>query len=175
MGFEEIKYVKHFIGFLITFFLIQAFVVQSANAQESCDTKTKITTSNGRATFMQMEYCGDADLTTVFTCTKGSKKIKVVLPISAFDPDDQPGKSFKNTFTFDKLVTERTLKTVAPVKGGAGDGGAAITLDADDPLWIALLTPNLNVASVNNNSSTSVGTFEESRKKIATFKQVCGL
>jgi hypothetical protein len=166
---------KQLIGFLITFFLIQVFAFQMANAQESCDTKTKISTHGGSATFMQMEYCGDADLTTVFTCSKDSNRIKLVLPISAFDPDDQPGKSFNNTFKFDKVVTERTLKTVAPVKGGAGDVGAEITLDADDPLWKALLTPNLNVASENSNSSTSVGTFEESKDKIATFKKTYGL
>ena len=67
------------------------------------------------------------------------------------------------------------LKTVAPVKGGAGDMGATITLDTSDPLWKALLTPNLDVASENNNSSSRVGTFEGGVEKLKTFRKACGL
>ena len=160
-----------FIRFLILFLIVP---LTAAYAQESCETKSEITTNSKGATFMQMEYCGDADLTTVFTCTKGSTKIKLVLPISAFDPDDDLGQTFKNTFKFDKVVTERTLKTVAPVKGGAGDVGAAIALDTSDPLWKALLTPNLDIASENNNSSSRVGTFEADVEKLNTFKKACG-
>ena len=146
-----------------------------AAAQESCDTKIKLSTTAKGATYMQMEYCGDADLTTAFTCAKGSKKIKAVLPVSPFDPDDDPGQTFKNTFKFGKTTTERTLITVAPVKGGAGDIGGLITLDISDPLWKALTTPNLSVDSENNNSTTVVGVFEDSSEKLNTFKKACGL
>lgn len=170
--FEKENIVDHFIR-LLTLFLIISF--SAAYAQESCDTKTRLATTAKGATFMQMEYCGDADLTTVFTLTKGSKKIKLVLPISAFDPDDEPGQTFKNTFKFDKVVTERLLKTVAPVKGGAGDVGTTITLDTSDLLWKALLTPNLDVASDNNNSSSRVGTFEDGVEKLNAFRKACGL
>ena len=166
---------KHFIGFFIAFILTTFMGLHSVNAQESCETKTRLATTGKGATFMQMDYCGDADLTTVFTCTKGSRKIELVLPIQAFGPDDAPGQIFKNTFKFGKVVTKRTLTTVAPVKGGAGDVGSTITLDASDPLWKALITSNLNVASENNNSSTSVGTFTSDAKKLNTFKKVCGL
>jgi hypothetical protein len=158
------------------FFVILALLAFTpvAEAQESCETKSHVTTTAKGATFMQMEYCGDADLTTVFTCTKGSNEVKIVLPISAFDPDDEPGQTFKNTFKFGKVVTERTLRTVAPVKGGAGDVGAAITLATDDPLWKALLKPDLDIVSENNNSASRVGTYSSDKENLEKFFRACG-
>ena len=57
----------------------------STSAQESCDSNILFEETANGARFLQILYCGDADTTAAFTCSKGSKKVTVVLPLAEYD------------------------------------------------------------------------------------------
>ena len=159
-------------------FLVAGAIFQSASpdavkSQETCDSKVVVTFPSGGARLLQMLYCGDANQTIEFICVKGSKTIHATLPLAPFESKE--GDTFKVKFTVGKKIIDKTLKVVPPVAGGAGDQGAALSLEARDPLWQALTKPGADIFTGNGDYTTNVGTLSNAAAKLMKFRRACGL
>lgn len=144
----------------------------AAEAQgETCDSTAKTTITTSGATFHQIVYCGDADLTMKISCTKLAKEVALILPAAAFEA--KAGDNLVVKFQLPKKTVSKKVVVVNPVEGGAGDMGISLSLGLSDPLWLALSKPGTDIYALEKESTGWIFIDKRNIKAFTTFKAAC--
>jgi hypothetical protein len=135
-------------------------------AQETCDVRSTVETVGDAAVFQQLMFCGDTDPVITLTCKPGANKVRARLPLGS--PSKGPGEMLVVTFKIAGKPLKRRLRLI-------DEASAEITLEMNDPLWIALSASGTDIPAAMEDASTSIGIQGSSSKNFAEWKGMCGL